>query len=249
MGMAGELRSLAIKQVANFVDTPDNLVKFLIDRVRSNLHVVLCMSPVSAKFPERARRFPGITGGCTIDWFLPWPKEALIAVSKGFIEQMTIECTPTVLDNLIVHMGMAHKIAVDVCDEYFAKMRRQVRLLARLEMLARALQALTSRHTNRPSCSSRCTCWPAWKCVQKEGTLISRPTNPLSPPCPTCCAASGVPNAQVLFAVFGRFFVHVRSEEHRHQGQGVARRDRAGEAQIGRHGRGEDETGAGGGRN
>jgi dynein heavy chain len=126
MGMAGELRSLAIKQVANFVDTPDNLVKFFIDRVRSNLHVVLCMSPVSVKFPERARRFPGITGGCTIDWFLPWPKEALIAVSKGFIEQMTIECTPTVLENLIVHMGMAHKIAVDVCDEYFAKMRRQV---------------------------------------------------------------------------------------------------------------------------
>ena len=126
MGMAGELRSLALKQVPNFVDTPDNLVKFFVDRVRSNLHVVLCMSPVNAKFPERARRFPGITGGCTIDWFLPWPKEALIAVSKGFIEHMTIDCTPTVMESLIVHMGMAHKIAVDVCDEYFAKMRRQV---------------------------------------------------------------------------------------------------------------------------
>lgn len=59
MVMASELRTLAMKQVPNFVETPDNLVKFFIDRVRSNLHVVLCMSPVSAKFPERARRFPG----------------------------------------------------------------------------------------------------------------------------------------------------------------------------------------------
>eukprot|EP01035_Chromulina_nebulosa_P038073 gene38073-51424_t len=37
------------------------------------------MSPVGVKFPERARKFPGIIAGCTIDWFLPWPKEALVA--------------------------------------------------------------------------------------------------------------------------------------------------------------------------
>jgi dynein heavy chain len=58
--MASELRTLAIKAVPNFVENTDNLVKYFIDRVRSNLHVVLCMSPVSKKLPERARRFPGI---------------------------------------------------------------------------------------------------------------------------------------------------------------------------------------------
>jgi dynein heavy chain len=63
MVMASELRTLAIRQIPNFVETPDNLVKFFIDRVRSNLHVILCMSPVSSKFAERARRFPGIIGG------------------------------------------------------------------------------------------------------------------------------------------------------------------------------------------
>jgi dynein heavy chain len=126
MVMASELRTLAMKQIPNFVETPDNLVKFFIDRVRSNLHVILCMSPVSSKFAERARRFPGIIGGCTIDWYLPWPKEALVAVSKGFIEQMSIDCSPAVKVQLITHMGVAHKIATDVCEEYFAKMRRLV---------------------------------------------------------------------------------------------------------------------------
>jgi len=126
LGMASELRSLAIKAIPNFVDSPDNLVKFFIDRVRSNLHVVLCMSPVSAKFPERARRFPGIIAGCTIDWFLSWPKEALVAVAGGFISKVPLDCTPEVRDSLVVHMGMVHKIVVDSCEEYFAKMRRRV---------------------------------------------------------------------------------------------------------------------------
>ena len=124
--MASELRTLEIKKIPNFVETPDNLIKFFIDRVRSNLHVVLCMSPVSAKFPERARKFPGITAGCTIDWFLSWPKEALIAVSEGYISIMNLDCSDVVKSALIVHMGIVHKTVVDSCDEYFAKMRRHV---------------------------------------------------------------------------------------------------------------------------
>ena len=126
MVMASELRPIAVKAIPGFVETPDNLVKFFIDRVRSNLHIVLCMSPVSAKFPERARRFPGIVAGCTIDWFLAWPKEALVAVSKGFIAKIDLDSTTEVKDELIVHMGMVHKLVTDACEEYFQKMRRNV---------------------------------------------------------------------------------------------------------------------------
>jgi len=32
---------------------------------------------VGAKFARRAQQFPGLINGCTIDWFLPWPEEAL----------------------------------------------------------------------------------------------------------------------------------------------------------------------------
>eukprot|EP01038_Epipyxis_sp_PR26KG_P006437 gene6437-8857_t len=124
--MASELRSLAIKSIPNFVESPDNLVKFFIDRVRSNLHVVLCMSPVSAKFPERSRRFPGIIAGCTIDWFLAWPKEALVAVADGYLKKMDIDCSPKVKEELVIHMGVVHKIVVDSCEEYYLKMRRYV---------------------------------------------------------------------------------------------------------------------------
>ncbi len=55
---------------------------YAINRVRDNLHMVLSFSPVSAKFRERARKFPALFTSCTIDWFLPWPEEALISVAQ-----------------------------------------------------------------------------------------------------------------------------------------------------------------------
>jgi dynein heavy chain, axonemal len=125
--MAAELRTAAFKEKPHFQDTPENLVRYFIDRVRANLHIILCMSPVNAKFPERARKFPGLINGCTIDWYLPWPNEALVAVSEGFISGIDMSInTPEVKQQLIVHMGMVHRLVVDSCDEYFQKMRRNV---------------------------------------------------------------------------------------------------------------------------
>ncbi len=60
------------------------------------------------------------------DWFLPWPSDALVALSKAFIQNYHIECTPEVKNNLMTHMGMVHSMVTDVCDEYYVKMRRRV---------------------------------------------------------------------------------------------------------------------------
>ncbi|CAM9172851.1 unnamed protein product [Hapterophycus canaliculatus] len=124
--MAAEIRPFALSTRPDFVDTPENLARCFVDRVRANLHCIICMSPVSVKFPERARKFPGLVNGCTINWFLSWPAEALVAVSHGFIGNAPIECSAEVRKELVTHMGMVHRMVVESCADYFVQMRRRV---------------------------------------------------------------------------------------------------------------------------
>ena len=55
--------------------------------------VVLCFSPVGSTLRVRGRKFPAITNCTAIDWFHEWPEEALVSVSRKFIddcEQLTV---------------------------------------------------------------------------------------------------------------------------------------------------------------
>ena len=126
MAITSDLRNTFIKERVGMEDTQDNLKQFFIDKVRDNLHLMICMSPMNPKFPVRARKFPGLISCPTIDWFLPWPADALVALSKAFIQNFTVECTAEVKEGLMTHMGMVHSMVTEVCDEYFVKMRRKV---------------------------------------------------------------------------------------------------------------------------
>lgn len=69
------------------IDNKDNCWKFFIDRVRKNLHMSLCFSPVGDDFRNRAKKFPALINNTVIDWFHPWPQEALLSVAAKFLEE------------------------------------------------------------------------------------------------------------------------------------------------------------------
>lgn len=70
---------------AGLVDTRENCWKFFIDRVRKQLKVVLCFSPVGSTLRVRSRKFPAIINCTSINWFHEWPQEALVSVSLNFL--------------------------------------------------------------------------------------------------------------------------------------------------------------------
>ena len=108
---------------AGILDTPENLWDFFLDKVRRYLHVCLCFSPVGDKFRIRARNFPALINCTVIDWFQPWPHEALVSVAGRFLSEIP-ELEPELLENLQYHCAHAHMSVNDASNAYLDEDRR-----------------------------------------------------------------------------------------------------------------------------
>ncbi len=92
--------------------------------MKNNLHVILCFSPVGEKFRNRALKFPGLISGCTVDWFQPWPKDALVAVATHFLGENDFQCSSETKRQLFKTMAQVQESVSLACTNYFTKFRR-----------------------------------------------------------------------------------------------------------------------------
>lgn len=70
--------------------SPVALFNLFVQIVREQLHIVLAFSPIGSNFRVRLRKFPAIVNCCTIDWFQPWPQDALLAVATRFLSAVEL---------------------------------------------------------------------------------------------------------------------------------------------------------------
>uniref|UniRef100_A0AAQ5XVQ1 Dynein axonemal heavy chain 11 n=1 Tax=Amphiprion ocellaris TaxID=80972 RepID=A0AAQ5XVQ1_AMPOC len=106
-----ELRGLGL------IDTRDNCWSFFIERIRRQLKVVLCFSPVGFTLRTRARKFPALVNCTAIDWFHPWPQLALQSVSSTFIEKIP-GLEPNVRASISEFISYAHTCVNEVSVKY-----------------------------------------------------------------------------------------------------------------------------------
>ena len=103
--------------------TPENAAAWFLERVHINFHVVLCFSPIGEQFRSRALKFPSLISGCTINWFQPWPKNALVAVANHFLKDFRIVCTDEVKRSLYRVMALVQEDVSAACLTYFERFR------------------------------------------------------------------------------------------------------------------------------
>jgi dynein heavy chain len=125
-GMCGEVRNDFVRDLPGAEDNLINLYAYFLDRLRDNLHIVMCFSPVNKKFPIRAQKFPAVFSAVNINWFLPWPEEALVAVSSAFLKAYDIDAEQDERDRLYSLLGSFQALVGDTCTTYFARMRKNV---------------------------------------------------------------------------------------------------------------------------
>ncbi|XP_008293045.1 dynein heavy chain 11, axonemal [Stegastes partitus] len=99
------------------LDNKENCWRFFTDRVRLQLTVVLCLSPVGSALRVRARQFPALVNCTTINWFHPWTAEALQSVSYRFIQEIEgIE--PAVQESISLFMAYVHTSVNQASEKY-----------------------------------------------------------------------------------------------------------------------------------
>jgi dynein heavy chain len=86
----------------------------------------LAFSPVGDQFRNRCRQFPSIINCCTIDWYNPWPAEALYSVAHrqysadetklGITEHLDLLCQASV---------EIHTSVSATSDDFYAELRRR----------------------------------------------------------------------------------------------------------------------------
>lgn len=107
------------------IDSIDVINQVFIQRVRDNLHICLCMSPVGDTLRVRCRMFPSLVNCCTLDWFSRWPEEALLYVSSEFLKEL--ELPNDDVRRALAEMCMViHTSVEEESDRFFGELRRKV---------------------------------------------------------------------------------------------------------------------------
>mmetsp|Transcript_28833 Transcript_28833/g.26130 ORF Transcript_28833/g.26130 Transcript_28833/m.26130 type:complete len:136 (-) Transcript_28833:3578-3985(-) len=110
--------------------------------------MIICLSPVGEAFRRRIRTFPSLVNCTTIDWFLPWPEEALKSVANSLLEP--IELQDTIKDGIIdICVDMQLRVR-DLSVRYYEELRKYyyVTPTSYLELLATFKRLLGLRNSN-----------------------------------------------------------------------------------------------------
>jgi dynein heavy chain, axonemal len=103
--------------------TTMNRFSSYVKRVKSNIHMVIAMSPLGEVFRNRIRKFPSLVNCCTLDWFTEWPEEALREVATGDMTESELQLGENLKDcvELFVYM---HQTVEEKSKQFLNELRR-----------------------------------------------------------------------------------------------------------------------------
>ncbi|CAN9505279.1 unnamed protein product [Ophioblennius macclurei] len=109
----------------NVLETPDSLFRYLLERVRSNLHISLCVSPVGEPFRNRILQYPALVNCTTIDWFCEWPKDALLEVAEKYLDGLELGSVEGIQTKVATIFVSTHQSVGQMSEKMKLEMKRR----------------------------------------------------------------------------------------------------------------------------
>ncbi|KAM6121199.1 LOW QUALITY PROTEIN: dynein axonemal heavy chain 12 [Pterocles gutturalis] len=125
--------------------SPLALFAFFVNCCKENLHIVVAFSPIGDAFRNRLRQFPSLVNCCTIDWFQPWPEDALERVANKFLE--TLELTDNERQEVVPVCKYFHTSVLSLSVRFLQSLGRHnyVTPTSYLELIAAFQKLLTQK--------------------------------------------------------------------------------------------------------
>ena len=115
-----ELRPAFKESNPGEVDNEDTIMDFFWDRVSRHFHFCFSFSPTGDVLAQWVRQFPSLLASCTVDWFHPWPQDALRSLANRFL--------PKFGDSVPDAISQIHSMMMRLSDAYFEETGRQVHI-------------------------------------------------------------------------------------------------------------------------
>ena len=111
-------------KAAGIVESSENCWNFYVNRCRQNLHIILAMSPSGETLRVRCRNFPGMVSATVMDWFFPWPEDALRKVAEYFLAEETANIPDGHRVEITNHLVHVHLQVVTYAKQFELELRR-----------------------------------------------------------------------------------------------------------------------------
>ncbi|TKS69390.1 Dynein heavy chain 2, axonemal [Collichthys lucidus] len=120
------------------VETPDSLFSYFTERVRKNLHIVLCMSPVRESFRKRILQYPALVSCTSIDWFGEFSKDAQLEVAEKYLDGLKMDSMEGIQTKAASIFATTHQSVAQVSQRMKLELRQHnyVTLINYLEMVS-----------------------------------------------------------------------------------------------------------------
>lgn len=134
--------------------TKDKCWSTFVARCQANLHIVLCMSPVGESFRRRCKLFPSLINCTTIDWFTPWPDDALLSVATKLFEPTDLGEVSTAVASMCVKV---HQTTQTLTEKFLTELNRNYYITPKsyLDLIGLYLEMLAEKRGQKQQARDR----------------------------------------------------------------------------------------------